>query len=947
MAVTELLNTLAGAWRTRVGTASRQALLGAMVLAVTGGAHLARQGTPAARAGTAGMILVVFVAMIVRAVRERRTYRDLRRTITEVVLPADRDLGLRTLRAVSLLERTAKDDSAGSAELAHLHFQRLVARASVEKVEATATRRARIWQLGLLVGLLAATGSFAFGPMRVVEGLDVLFAQKGRAPLPLAWLDYMRVTAEPPAYLKLPERSVLPSLGSRHPEGTLLTVRGVPRRDGRRLVLTDGESEVPFVSDGTGGVVARWTVLQTSELAVAARFGSVLITELDPIPLAAVTDAVPEVTLEGAPKSLELKTLESLPLHYEASDDHGLRQIDLVLRAGDREDRRVLARLDGESIFERGAHVLSPRDGFLKRMYLPIQVGIEVRDNDPIRGPKWGKSATITLIPPIVGEPEALRHAGLDKARGELIDFLAWQLEKVSAKEGEPVSRDEKDRARRAADATRTALDKTYGGLLVPAGLRAFVAGQIRQLERAPRPGESRIRRTEDVTLALDSVLRALSTRDAQGVSKRLADVVEEIADGAKQARETEKKTIGLARLDTALEAANAGAGRLSELGLLGRDLGGVARADLGRVKRARQTEDLTHVELAARHLAARLRRPNPSFGSAQRGGVESGSPGQRGASSGEPSDANDRFDELAAELERLAVDHGNEIGNVERGLAEAEQSVDLENLRGEAKQRAEALRRALAELPQFSHTPGSARSSASLGREHGGAMAESLERLSLGDAVQSGKDALNALDTAEKKAGASANDFLDREELSAAKRELRQHLSWAEQRLSELKQNAQGRARAGMSSSGEREQEMSRRAGNLASRGKQGDTALPEDALENLEKAEGLMREAARSLIDGKGDRGLELQRQAQRLLEQANTGQTGDEEEPAPRESKPRDSHGDRGKEIRTGGEVPRDQDKRRAEEFRRRVVEGLGKSKDERLAPAVKRYAEGLLR
>jgi hypothetical protein len=48
-----------------------------------------------------------------------------------------------------------------------------------------------------------------------------------------------------------------------------------------------------------------------------------------------------------------------------------------------------------------------------------------------------------------------------------------------------------------------------------------------------------------------------------------------------------------------------------------------------------------------------------------------------------------------------------------------------------------------------------------------------------------------------------------------------------------------------------------------------------------------------------------------------------------------------------MRTGGDVPRAEDSKRAEDFRRRVLEGLGKSKDGRLAPAVKRYAEGLLK
>jgi hypothetical protein len=622
-----------------------------------------------------------------------------------------------------------------------------------------------------------------------------------------------------------------------------------------------------------------------------------------------------------------------------------LKQVDVVLRAGDREDRRIVARLDGESTFERGSHVLSPRDPFLRRMYLPVQVMVEARDNDPVRGPKWGASLAITLVPPVVGAPEASRYSALSKGRDELIGLLAWQLGREKGKDMEPASREERERAKRAVDAVTRALDDKHAGLGFPAGLRAFVVGQMRVLSRASRPGESRIRRTEDVTLAVDSVLRALATKDAQSVAKRLADVVEEIANGAKQARETERRAQGLERVDTALSASRDGAKQLFLLGMLGRDLGSVASADLGRAGRARTADDLVHTELAARHLAARLRRPNPSFGSARRGGVESGGPAQNGGAGGDPSDAADRFDELAAELQKLAQDHSDEIGKVERALAEAESSVDLENLRTEAKERADALRRELADLPQFSHTPGSARSAAALGREHGSAMAESLERLSLGDAVSSGKDARSALADAAKKPGAS--ETLDSSAMDSAKRAVARELAWAEQRLAELQQNAQQRARDSTNLSGEREHEMSSRAGNLASRGKNSETALPEEALESLEKAEGLMREAARGLVDGRGARGLELMRQAQRLLEQANQGQTGDDDEPSNERPRPDESRGESGKELRTGGDVPKDRDKNRAEEFRRRVLEGLGKSKGGRLSPAVKRYAEGLLR
>jgi hypothetical protein len=947
--VNEIVNRLAGAWRQRVGTATRQAALALFFLALVGGAHLARIGTLPARLGTAALLVGAVVILVYRAVRARRVYYDLRRTLAEVLLPTDRALGERVLRAVTLVDRTEHDTQVGSTDLARLHFERLLRRASVDAVEHAAERRSGRWRVGLLVALGGIVLSFALGPMRVVEGLDVLLAHHGRAPMPLAWLDYMRVTAEPPSYLRMSERIVIPGMAFKYPEGTLLTVRGVPRRSGEKLVLTDGHSEVAFVGDGSGGVVARWSLERSGTLRVAARFGDVLVEELESLPVQTLPDETPVVSVQGAPKTLELEKVDSIDVRYEASDDHGLRQIDLVLRAGDREDRRVLARLDGESTFEQGGHSLSPRDPFLRRMFLPVMVTVEARDNDPIRGPKWGRSPAITLVPPVVGAPEAGRYRSLVRVRDMLTDFLGYQMPLAKGKETIAPSAEERDRARRVADAMSSAVDRSSGSLGVPRGLGAFLLGQMRVLERPLRVGESRIRRTEDVLLAVDVAVRALGARDAQTVSKRLADVVEEIANGAKQARDTENRPAGVERLDAALVAAEKGVPELSVLGPLGHDLGSVAVADLGRVKRARKADDLFHTELAARHLAARLRRPNPSFGGARRGGVESGTPGANGTPSGEASDANDRFDQLANELEQLAREHGAEIGNVERALADAEQGVNLDDLRDEAKQRADTIRRAIAGLPQSAHTPGTARASAALGREHGSSMAESLERLSLGDAVQSGRDALSALEDAHKKVSENP-DFssLDEQDLAEAKRRVKEQLSWAEQRLGELKQSAALRARAATSTSSEREQKFAQRAGNLASRGKHGETALPDDAVDDLEKAESIMREAARALSEGKVERGLDRQREAQRLLERANTGQTGDDDEGDDDSQRGRSgSRGANGKGVSTGGQVPGAEDKKRAEDFRRRVLEGLGKSNGGRLAPAVKRYAEGLLR
>lgn len=944
-----MIDRLAAAWRRRVGTATRRTLMALSIAALFGGAHLARVGSGWPRLTVAVALAACVVLGLVRWFLERRAWYDARRSLGRVLLPTDRALGEKTLRALALVERSARGDSLdGSAELASLHFERLLARASVEAVEQTAARRAARWRWATLALTLAALAAFALGPMRVVEGLDVLAARGGRAPLRMAWLDFVRVTAEPPGYLREPTRRVLLGVATHQPEGTLLTVRGIPIREGRKLVLTDGEHEVPFVSDGSGGVVARWTVEKSGELSIAARFGDVLIEDPETLPLDAVPDAPPEVEVEGAPKTVELRDLDRLEVRYLASDDHGLRQIDLVLRAGNREDRRVLARLDGESKLERGGHALSPRDPFLRRMFLPIVITVEAKDGDPLRGPKWGASEPITLVPPAVGEPEAERHAALGAARAALVDFLAWQM--GGDKPTKPAERaaEERRRGTRAADVMREALDGSYGGLTIGGGLRAFLVGQLRVLERAPRPGESSQRKTEEVVLAVDVALRGLATRDAQSVAKRMGDVAEEVADGAKQARESENRAHGMRRVDTALSALDAATRQLIVLGTLGRDLGTVAQGELLRIRRSRKKDELMHTELAARHLAARLRRPNPSFGGARRGGVESGAPGS-GAMNGEASQADDRFNQLAGELEQLAQEHADEIEAVDRTLSQAEQAVELDALREEAKQRADAIRRAASELPQTGSAPGSARAAAALGKEHAGAMAQSLERLSLEDAVQSGRDAISALRDAERKAKdpRAPSDWLDGESLRESKKNLERELAWAQEQLDRLKRAAEAKARGALGTSGEREQQYARRAGNLAGRGKSGETALPGDAVESLERAEGIMREAARALAEGKGERGLELQREAQRLLERASTGRTTDTDDATPDNQQPDSGDQQSNRSIRTGGDVPNSDDGKRAEDFRRRVVDGLGKGSGGRLGPAVKRYAEGLLR
>jgi hypothetical protein len=939
------LERLAVPWRERVGLASRRALGALGIAVVLGLAHLARLGTPLGRAAVGALLATLLLLLTWRSLRERRSWDSVRITIARVLGPTDRALAARTLRALALAERSAEAEFRGSRDLARYHFERLLARASVEAVTRTAQRHASRWRWAGLLFWVAAVLALLPGPARVAEGLDVLVALRGRALWPMSWLDETRVSAEPPGYLRLSDRDLaIGGVSSELPVGSVLTVRGVPLREGRHIVLTDGAHEVPFVSDGSGGLVARWSVERGAVLRVAARFGEVLITEDDPIEITARPDEPPVVELEGAPRTVPLRDVDRLKLLYSVADDHGLRQVDLVLRAGGHEERRVLVRLSGETTVERGGTALTAKDPFLRRMFLPVQVTIEARDNDPLAGPKWGQSQIITIVPPAVGQPEAARYAALQQAHELVLDWLAAQ---TTLRDTADRPRDDRRLGEQAARSMRSAVEDGYSGLTVPEGLASFLLGQMRVLVGRPPPGASVVRQTEDVILAVDVALRALAERDARSVAKRLADVAEEAADGARQARETDQRALGESRLDAALRALEAGGTQLSRLGDLGADLGSVALSELGRIRRARVRDDLMHAQLAARHLAARLRRPEPSAAAVRGSGTETAGSGGP-AAWGDPSHADDRFDELQTELGQLAEEHAREIDGVARALSEAEQALNLEQLEVEAKQRADALRRSVAELPLPGAEPGSARAAAALGREHAASMAQSLERLSFSEAVQSGRDAVAALEDAQRRAReqGSGNDWVDPAALREAREQVATQLAWAESMLRKLREEAEGRARGALRKSGSREQQFAQRAGNLAGRGRISETALPDEVVQELDQVGSLMREAARALLDGHGERGLELQREAQRLLEHADQGRTSDGDSGA---SDPRAPEGDRsaGRGVRTDGTVPDPEHSRGSDDFRKRVLDGLGQERGGRLAPAIKRYAEGLLR
>jgi hypothetical protein len=662
----------------------------------------------------------------------------------------------------------------------------------------------------------------------------------------------------------------------------------------------------------------------------------VLVHEPRKLQVVIVPDEPPKVTLQGAPQQIKLSEMQPLELQWHATDDHGLKQVDLVLRMGNREDRRSLERFDLGVTDRSGARNLAPNDPFLLRAFFPVSVTIEARDTNPDERANWGKSEAFVIVPPAIGEPEALRYQALTRARSACIDQLANLEEPMTGATVRPL----REQAATLTTEIQTTLGGVTGNAALSGRLSAFVTSQLESLRLATHGKQAYQERLELVALAIDAAARGLGTRDAQKVSIRLGDVAEEVALGARVAREGERRALGVTRIDEAMAALRTAEPHLSQLGFLGADLGTVLRAGVGRIARVRGNEDLFHTELAALHLAARLRRPKPSFSSSSAsgggGGSESGAGG--GSSPGDNASQDDqKFEHLAKQLAELAGEHANNLQDVEQALNEALNEAKSGALDDEARERAQALRNSVTGLPPPGSPPTSPEAAAALAREHTSAMAQGVEGGDLEGAVDSARDALSAFEQAQR---TTQRDSLQAQ-LQRGKEEVEKQLSWVKQELEKQRQQAAQAAREALQRAGASEQELARRAQQLAGK-EDGDVSLPEQARQRIAQAQALMDEAAGRLQSGAGQEALELQRQAQRLLEQANDEPKQPQEDSDPHQSP--NSDGDTG--LALGGDVPGDNARARAEEFRRRVIEGLGRSGGGPMGPAIKRYAEGLL-
>jgi hypothetical protein len=935
---------------------------------------IARRGTPAWRVVAALLIVLAVAASVLRDLARRRSLRGSIGIIRLVARGVDPIAAAKLTRALTLVGSEGIAPPPGtSSELAALHMERTVDRLGMDRVVARAARLASRARLATYLLSVAAAAILLTSAWSLFEGADVLVAARGVAPVRVSWLDAPEIEVRLPEYLHGDEYSVE---GMKQflvvPYGTAITVRGAalhPDRPGgrfatplelprRALLLAAGGLEIPFVDDGAGSWVAHLRASDSGSLRVAARFGNVVVYEPDALTLDVVADDPPRVRLEGAPRELRLADADDgIPIRYDVTDDHGLREVQLVLRAGSREERRAIARLDEDTTSFSGAELLSARDPFFKNTHVPIEVTVEARDNDPLLGPKWGASAAIVVDPPDVGEGETRRIAALRGLRDALVDTLAWRLE-------HPLPATDvgawaaAELARGSADETKfdAVLARKYAGARIPARVRSVLGAAVQRTRKA-LDSEARtpsaatraraIDATERMVLLVDAVAQGLASHDARDVARQLVDVVEELERGALEAQTDETRTRGEQIMNSATPVVEAGGRAMTKLGALGRDLGETVAADMLRVGRARQESDLFHAELAARDLAARLHQPDPSFsggGSSMRAGGESGGqPGGQNTSDDGADDVEQVAAAAAQDLEQLISEHAGQVHKTEQTMAGALDNEEMQDLRKEAAAHAEAVRRAAQGLPVVGAGSDSWTGKGAAARDYAEQMARSLEAGRIAQAASGGRSAVGALDEAKRvldeRSWMPPKDASKR--LDEARRKLDAERKWAEAAESEMRKRAGQRVRAPLAQLGDEEDKIGGRTRELAERGGE-NSPLSEQAVDSLEAAERAARRAAQALRRGEGDEGLDRQRDAQRALEAAADALRGDEDEVGG------SSTGEEGRGALSHENVaiPGAAEHKTPEAFRRRVMRGLGSASSPGLKDALRRYAEGLL-
>jgi len=393
--------------------------------------------------GLAGLAVLFLASLYVRFWRTRKSMG----TLNQVALSLETSLKHDRNEIITALEWGNHDAAAIEAQglssklvrQVLLRANELASKASPDAV----IERAYLRGMGRLFVILALVvgGSFWWSPTPFVTGASrILYGAAELEPngedsgvLDVdVLLKNISVSLVHPAYSRLPVRTIEGSAGDIAAlAGTVVTVTGELVHPLQSAVFSlDNGSPVPIQLLANGQVQASWTLLEedTYHTEGESPSGRTLRERTDRS-MDVLPDHPPTMTLRSPEGDLEVNLEDQVKLIYQASDDFGLSQIDLVVQnlGGGDPYKALVQRLDAERLY-RGETTFDIRDANPEPGDV-LELTLVAYDQDTINGPNQGRSATVRLE---IWSPQE-KHDELVDAIAELMDdmlnLLADRLE--------------------------------------------------------------------------------------------------------------------------------------------------------------------------------------------------------------------------------------------------------------------------------------------------------------------------------------------------------------------------------------------------------------------------------------------------------------------------------------------------------------------------------------
>ena len=896
----------------------------------------------------------------------------------------DPRLASRTQSAAELARETTGGTSSSLVEAHAVRVREELTTVAVGKVLPwSSLGRGTLWSA--IAVALAATGGLATVD-RTAAGAFALLHPSARdaAGSPIAAV-VSRVEArlEYPEYLSLAATEIADATAIEVPRGTTVDLRVVPRIPCERGTAQIGDQEVRLEGRDGVALAGRFVAREDGDLVLRLRneAGDWLRDPRTRV-VRVRQDRAPVVRIlaPAGPQVVELE--EPVDIVWEASDDVGLANVDLVVRTGENERRRRVGHYTrGTEPSVRGLErVVAAASGAAPGER--IDVWIEATDHDEVSGPNRGRSATVTLRVASAATRRADTMAKLEAALDRGLAALADRLEQALT--NDQTAQDTRKRYDAVKQSTEAFIDilREVSRAAEPGRGESSVNGtvfaemsrrlrrKLRTERRLYRPSVaplSRRRRTDrgvvaelesDVLLVSD-VLSDARLRDAASLAKELDQLRREIQSLLSELRRADNPETRAALID-AIEQAQAQMGelqsrlrnmsnRVPEEFVNREGISATTRDALAALSEAVKRGDL---EAAESELTA-LERQIDQLAQALGRGAEAFAEARFGPRERALAEAMDSLAGLEAEQHQLARRSGEVRRRAAARAAREQGPAHADSARRLARSARDVLRTLAGARP--GRGGATDQESYDRARERVRDVADALRTGDLGEARRMAEEAdreiggmsrdleLNALmfpgtDGATQRAAQAARQASD--ELDAVRAALDEAIPKIDEYLDD---DSAGQLRADADRQ-ERAVTAAERLRRAFAEGPDGTPLVP-DAVSALGDAQGAMRRAQSALEETQpvgasraqqeaAEKLTELREQLERQNENSSgAGGEGEQE-------------GGSGDDFREDVEIPSAESFRGPEEFRRRLLDAMRERVPSGFEEAVQRYYEELL-